>query len=205
MSNKCNTKSIPEISLLVSADSVDRFSTLLQSGIFLSVRQGESIGGLLASIPGFSKEYIQNRVQTIFVDGLPADDLEQQFSEEETVLAISAAMPGLAGAIFRKNGPHASLRTATAKKSNQLLSDKTVSVRLKLFNIIAKERGAALLAGGCLLQAASLRKFLNYRPPLAASIRKITINQQEADIKVLQQNLATDYIISLSITCPHAH
>jgi len=205
MSSKCDTNSVPEISLQVSADSVDRFTTLLQSGIFLTVRQGENIGGLLASIPGFSEEYIKSRVQTIFVDGLPADDLAQQFSEEETVLAISAAMPGLAGAIFRKDGPHASLRTATAKKSNLSLSDKTVTVRLKLFNIIAKERGAALLAKGCLLQSASLRKFLNYRPPLAASIQKITINKQEADTKVLQQNLAADHKIFLSIISPHAH
>lgn len=203
MSNECKTDPAPTVSLLVRADALDKFTTLLQSGFFLSIQHGESIGGLLTALPGFSEKYIKERVQTIFVDGLPADDLAQQFSEKETVLAISAAMPGLAGAIFRKGGVHASLRTATEKKAHPLASGSLLTVRLKLFNIIAKERGTTLLAGGCLIQSASFEKFLNYRPPLAESIQRISIDNQKADMQMLRKTLAVNSKIVLTINSSH--
>ena len=203
MSNECKTAPVPTVSLLVRADALDKFTTLLQSGFFLSITQGETIGGLLTSLPGFSEKYIKERVQTIFMDGLPADELAQQFVEEETVLAISAAMPGLAGAIFRKGGVHASLRTATAKTLEAQTSGKTLTVRLKLFNIIAKERGVTLLDGGCVMQSASFDKFLSYRPPLAASIQHISIDNQETDMKRLRQTLAENTKIVLTINSSH--
>jgi hypothetical protein len=203
MSSRCKTATVPTVSLVVHADSLGKFTTLLQSGFFLCVKQGETIGGLLTSLPGFSEKYITERVQTIFIDGLPADDLTQQFSEEETVLAISAAMPGLAGAIFRKGGIHASLRTATAKTLKTLPSDKPLTVRLKLFNVIAIERGVTLLAGGCSIQSASFEKFLDYRFPLAASIQSITIDKQETDMKMLRQTLTKNNRIFLTIDNSH--
>lgn len=203
MSRECKTDPVPTISLLVRADALDKFTTLLQSGLFLSVKQGENIDGLLTSLPGFSEKYIKERVQTIFVDGLPADDLAQQFSGQETVLAISAAMPGLAGAIFRKGGMHASLRTTTEKKKHSAAPDSMLTVRLKLFNIIAKERGVTLLAGGCLMQSASVEKFLDYRTPLAASIQTISIGNQETDMKMLRKTLAIHTRIVLTINSSH--
>ena len=203
MSNECKTNPELTVSLRVRGDALDKFTTLLQAGFFLSIKQGESIGGLLTSLPGFSEKYIKERVQTIFVDGLPADDLAQQFSEEETVLAISAAMPGLAGAIFRKGGMHASLRTNTEKKKSSSAPGSILTVRLKLFNVIAKERGVTLLAAGCLMQSASFDKFLNYRPPLAASIQSIVINNQETDMETLRKTLAVNTKIVLTINSSH--
>lgn len=203
MSKKCKTNSVPTVSLLVRADSLDKFTTLLQSGFFLSIQQGESIGGLLTSLPGFSETYIKERVQTIFMDGLPADDLAQPFLEQETVLAISAAMPGLAGAIFRKGGVHASLRTTTEAKNTSTTPGDSLTVRLKLFNIIAKERGMTLLAGGCLLQSASFEKFLRYRTPLAASIQNIAIDNQETDMQMLLKTLSKNTKIVLTINSGH--
>ena len=203
MSKKCKTNSVPAVSLLVRADSLDKFTTLLQSGIFLSIQQGESIGDLLTSLPGFSETYIKERVQTIFMDGLPADDLAQQFLEQETVLAISAAMPGLAGAIFRKGGVHASLRTTTEKKDASTTHGDALTVRLKLFNIIAKERGVTLLAEGCLIQSASFEKFLHYRTPLAASIQSIAIDCQKTDMQMLLKTLSENTKIVLKINSGH--
>lgn len=203
MSNKCKAGAAPAVSLLVTADSIDGFTTLLQSGIFIHVQHGETIGGLLGSLPGFTKEYIKDSVQTIFVDGLPADHLAQQFSKKDTVLAISAAMPGLAGAIFRKGGTHASLRTSSAEQVTPSPMETTLTVRLKLFNVIAKERGIALLSNGCFIQSDSLKKFLNYRPPLAASIQNIEINGQKSSLDLLLQTLAAKKKIALTIASSH--
>ena len=203
MSSKCKAKAAPAISLAVAGESLDKFTTLLQSGIFIHVHQGETIGGLLSSLPGFSEEYITTRIQTIFVDGLPADDLAQEFVKKETVLAVSAAMPGVAGAIFRKGGIHAALRTGTARQTTSTSVQTILTVRLKLFNVIAKERGKELLTRGCFIQADSLKKFLTYRPLLEQDIDNIMIDGQKATMEILLQTLSANKKIALSISSSH--
>jgi len=203
MSSKCKAKAAPAVSLLVETESLYKFTTLLQSGIFIHVQQGETLGGLLDSLPGFNENYIRERIQTIFVDGLPADDLAQKFVNKETVLAISAAMPGVAGAIFRKGGIHAALRTGTATQTTSAPVQTSLTVRLKLFNVIAKERGGELLANGCFIQSDSLEKFLNYRPLLGQNIQNITIDGHKTTMETLLQTLSTHKKIALSINCSH--
>ena len=92
-----------------------------------------------------------------------------------------------------------SLRTATATVADSASANAQITVRLKLFNVIAKERGRDLLAQGCLLASSGVEKFLAYRPPLAAAIDKCTINEQTADETSLQQILATHERILLTI------
>jgi hypothetical protein len=48
---------------------------------------------------------------------MPVDDLETVVDGSSPVIAISGAMPGLAGAIFRKNSFHAALRTSADNSS----------------------------------------------------------------------------------------
>lgn len=155
------------------------FTTLLQYGMYLDTRQGCSISELLCSLPGFSEEYIVNNVQTIFLNGFPADDLQQQISGKNAVLAISAAMPGLAGAIFRKGGFHASLRTAPDETNRQPVKNTVIHLRLKLFNMIAKDRGVQILHEGCTIQAATLADFLLYREIPAKDICRAQSNKNE--------------------------
>ncbi len=188
------------IVLLVEPEVLTKFTTLLQNGIYLEAEQGETIGGLLNTLPGFTEEYVNQRVQTIFLNGLPADDLQQQLFGTEAVIAISAAMPGLAGAIFRKDGVHSSLRTETAAKLSQTApSDQSIKIRLKLFNMIAREKGAQILDDGCMIMASALEKFLAYRPPLLAGIKEITINDRSTDPHVLTSLLQPEQMIQLTV------
>jgi len=189
-----------QILLFVKTEVPVGFTTLLQSGIFLEARQGETIGGLLTGLPGFTMEYARQRIQTIFLNGLPADDLDQQLWGKEAVIAISAAMPGLAGAIFRKGGMHASLRTETAGKlSGNGGNMQPLQIRLKLFNMIAAERGLAILAGGCVMHSAALERFLSYRPPLFAGVHEIMINGNITDESALTSCLQSEDMIQLSV------
>ncbi len=192
------------VDLKVDPEALHRFTTLLQSGIFLRAEQGTEISALLTTLPGFSLDYINNRVETVFVNGLPADNMEQKLYGETAVLALSAAMPGLAGAIFRKGGVHASLRTGTATGFPAADRANTpVLVRLKLFNLIAIERGVQLLADGCTLTAATLLKFLNYRPPLTAAITEFNINGHSIDPEHFAAELPDSGMIHLSIRGSH--
>lgn len=189
-----------QIQLLVKTEVPAGFTTLLQGGILLEAEQGATIGDLLTSLPGFTMKYARQRIQTIFLNGLPADDLDQQLWGEKAVIAISAAMPGLAGAIFRKGGMHASLRTETAGNlSEDTHNQQPLQIRLKLFNMIAAERGLAILAGGCVLPATSLEKFFTYRPPLLAAVYEMIIDGTRADALKLMNILQSSDMIQLSI------
>jgi len=192
------------VSLTVDPEALRRFTTLLQSGIYLRTGQGTEISALLTTLPGFSMDYINNRVETVFVNGLPADNMQQKLYGETAVLALSAAMPGLAGAIFRKGGVHASLRSGTATglaAADQI--NTPIVVRLKLFNIIAVERGVQLLADGCTLAAAALVKFLNYRPPLTAAVTEFNIDGRSIDPEQFAAELPDSDMIHLSIRGSH--
>ena len=196
--------SITSVTLGVNAEALAKFTTLLQGGFLLDVPQKTSIGELLVSLPGFSKDYIAQRVQTIFLGGLPADDLDQQLLGIDAVLAISAAMPGLAGAIFRKNGIHASLRTTAEKvplKSAQ--ADVPIKIRLKLFNMIAVEKGEEILANGCMISASSLKNFLSYRHTLSSHIRERKIDGQNQTLHELFSLLEKKNIINLTVKGSH--
>lgn len=198
--SKIETPQMPRVSLQVKPDVQPRFTTLLQSGIFLVVPQGTTICNLLLTLPGFTAEYIRDRVETVFLNGLPADNMNQKLFGKTAVLALSAAMPGLAGAIFRKGGVHASLRTETATEHRDTNTTRTpVQIRLKLFNIIAVARGALLLSEGCLFSASALIKFLDYRPPLLKGILHLSVNKQAVSPNMLADKLPMDTIIHLQI------
>ncbi len=190
-----------KLQLKVANDgAIAQFTTLLQSGVYLKAKQGCSIGEILCSLPGFTEEYISKNVQTLFLNGLPADDLDQQIFGEIAVIAASAAMPGLAGAIFRKGGVHASLRTATDKGLHATALEQAITVRVKLFNIIARERGADVLSRGCFVKAAALLKFLQYRERLAAKIIYATSDTEQHNSSQLCDFLESQTNIHLFIT-----
>ena len=145
--------------LKTTRDAAGKTATLLQRGFVLPVTGTISIAELLIELPGFNEEYIRDRVQTIFVNGIAEDNTSRELLPGDA-LALSAAMPGLAGAIFRRGGQHASLRTRPeAVKSDK--TDHSGFITLKLFNMIATETGPQLLQDGILIKGKILARFLD--------------------------------------------
>ncbi len=145
--------------LKTTRDAAGKIATLLQRGFVLPVSGTISIAELLIELPGFNEEYIRDRVQTIFVNGIAEDNTNRELAAGDS-LALSAAMPGLAGAIFRRGGQHASLRTRPeAVKSDK--TDYSGFITLKLFNMIATETGPQLLQDGILIKGKTLARFLD--------------------------------------------
>ena len=127
---------IPTFLLHTTAEDIDRFTSLLQAGILIPAVRGVSIGAFLESLPGFTADYITDQVQTIFLNGTATDDMETPMEGDNPVLAISAAMPGLAGAIFRRNSLHAALRTVKATIANNSATDEiTVTLVITSYSI----------------------------------------------------------------------
>lgn len=165
--------------LRVTPDSHHLFTTLLQSGVEVKSSNLMEMGAFLCQLPGFTPEYISNTVETIFLNGTPVDDLSQPFSGDNPTLALSAAMPGLAGAIFRKNSIHSALRTQTDTDKRLSKSAKSIVVTLKLFNTIAKGPGTDLLINGVSISSANVLNFFKRRSGLCDYITDIELGNEK--------------------------
>lgn len=189
-----------DLVLHVTKDSLERFTTLLQGGVQISTTRGESLGIFLDRLPGFTMEYIVDRVQTIFLDGNAIDDLQTPLNNDENILAISAAMPGLAGAIFRMNSLHAALRTKGDVEQMLTDDDDQILVTLKLFNMIAQERGGEILKRGVFLSGNSISNFLSERPTLFNKILGIKLDGKTCYPDTILSEIDTEQTIKLTIT-----
>jgi hypothetical protein len=160
-------ESIRNIRLKVKPGQESRFVPVFQQGIFIKTRAGLPLDEVLEEA-GFPRKYLEERVQTVFLDGSAVDDLDRAIVESGSVIALSGAMPGLAGAIFRKGSPISALRSSTAREMGAPRSEDTMyEIRLKLFNTIANEMGPALLRDGILVKGPDLEEFLSNRRKLA--------------------------------------
>ena len=192
-------QTIPTLELLAAPGTVPVFATVLQAGVNIAAPSEENLASFLGRLPGFTREYIIDDIQTIFLNGTAVDDLQTPLTGGNPVLALSAAMPGLAGAIFRKNSFHAALRTAVTEKQTADRDQENVIVTLKLFNSIARDRGPALLAGGVRIGAGSLLSFFMTRPILLTYLRRITIDGRVCGPEELTGYLEEDRDLDLVV------
>lgn len=158
---------IPQLNILLPQPGFAGFASLLQHGILLPLDRPVAMLPLLVSLPGFTEAYIEKTVQTIFINGVAADRLDRLLFAGQT-LALSAAMPGLAGAIFRRQGIHGSLRSqpqAAAIPESAAAGFLT----LKLFNSIALDRVEDLLTAGILINGQAFCDFAALRAHLFQS------------------------------------
>ncbi len=147
---------------------------LMRSGIFIPVNRSCTLRHFLEDILGFPRDYVENRIQTILLNGLAADGLDASRLSAQTRLALSAAMPGLAGATLRRDGGFKNLRRDIslndAGAAQAPDEEKAFWVELRLFNDIAAEQAAHLFKRGFAVPAAGLAAGLRGRAgPLPAN------------------------------------
>lgn len=122
----------------------------LGQGVQLQVPVEISLEALLCDYLKVPRDYLRDRVQTIFLNGRAVDREDQALVADGAVIALSAAMPGLAGATLRKGGHLAGMRSEISQASD--LSAHAAGhqgrITLKLFNVIAREMGPVILAQG---------------------------------------------------------
>jgi hypothetical protein len=107
-------------------------------------------------------------------------------------------MPGLAGAILRRNSFHAALRTTVTERRDH--RDRgPITITLKLFNSIARDCGPALLAAGIRLDTGVLRVFRATHPTLAAGLEHIVLDGRPIDSDGMSTWLDQEKTIVLSI------
>ncbi len=169
---------LPDVRFTVLPGKAVMFSTLFQSGIEIEAVSGVLLGDFICSCPGFSQTYVAQKVQTIFLNSNPVDDLKTPIEGTRAVVALSAAMPGLAGAIFRKGGIHSSLRTVPEKAARENGKGGGVTVTLKLFNQIARDKSTGLLEAGVTVSGRSFVSFMKRRPDVLNAICRTTLDSK---------------------------
>jgi hypothetical protein len=173
-----------QVCLKVEADLISGFIKLIERGFRLKVKTGQSIRELFCSQFGISDDYFDNRIQTIFLDGKAVDNTDTAWVENGSRLALSAAMPGLVGATFRKGGRYASFRgTISYSKSKKSIAEGEGEITLKLFNMIARELGPVFLQKGVIIESRPFREFLLSRSEnLKAAGISIHLNDEKTDL-----------------------
>lgn len=178
---------------------------VLARGVCFQTPPGLPVAGFLADVLPVSPDYIAGKVQTILMNGHALDDPEAVLIDEPCTLALSAAMPGLFGAAFRRNGRFSRLRRSYTggAAGEKTASGRMVKVRVKLFNQVAGDLGKDLLARGVCLDIEVLADFWQRQWPLLESgCRDIRIDDTTADpervAEILRQQAGTGVLQATS-------
>ena len=167
--------------LTVTAAEHPNFVGLLNAGFMVNIRVGESVKTFVCDRLGMDEVYFDERVQTLFLDSKPVDDPATAVVKNGSILALSAAMPGLVGAVFRKGGKYRGMRgSITHPDENDVTAGKTGWVTVKLFNLILKELGPFFLEAGIWLKGETIQAFFADRVSrLAGDIQSVNLNGKE--------------------------
>lgn len=165
MNKKNNGLSALELQLTVDDARIPEFFLLLQQGIILRREIGSSVQSFLHRQLQLSCKFIEDNIQTVFLDGKPVDDLDRAIVKDGCTLALSSAMPGLVGATMRRGGYYASLRAQISHSPEDENTSGTSEgfVTLRLFNFIAELLGKTLLQDGVFVKKKNLEEFLSRR------------------------------------------
>lgn len=178
-----------ELRLHLEESLVPRFFQLLQKGFRVKVQAGCTVKSLLCEQLGLDPEYIERRIKTLFLNGKPVDDMNSAIIRDGSTLALSGAMPGLAGAVLRRGGYYASMRGTISHREeteSERLQDGTVS--LKIFNILLKEIGPTFLKKGVWIHGEDLKVFFERQSSdFWAGCKKATLDGKETVLKKLSE------------------
>ena len=163
--NRADAGAAGRLRITVPADRVPCFFPLLQQGFALGVPVGMPIRELLHDSFGLTDEYIEERIQTVFLDGKPVDDIDTALIRDGATLALAPAMPGLMGAMLRRGGYYSPMRSGITHRANaapQGIGEGRIV--MKLFGMALRELGPKLLERGIEVNAGDLAQIIRKLP-----------------------------------------
>jgi hypothetical protein len=167
-------------------DPTGGFLPLLQKGFYINFSTG-NLQGILCDICGLDAEQVRGRIQTVFLNGKPVDDLADTHVHDGDCLALSAAMPGLVGATMRSGGVLAGFRHSISHRTTNGQTDRAGGVLLiKLFNLLIAEMGPRFLRQGILVSTDDLQALLRSPTPIPwDDCHKAELNSRQVEIDAL--------------------
>jgi hypothetical protein len=155
---------LTQLTLKLDPEVMSVFNPLLGGGFSVCAPSGISIKAYICSYLGIDSDYFENRIQTLFLDGSPVDDPETAVLKKGSVLALSGAMPGLAGATLRRGGFYGRLRGEISYDPDTACETTgECFIRVKLFNLLVKELGPLFLEKGIQVDSDTISELFNNR------------------------------------------
>jgi hypothetical protein len=197
----------PDDHIIISLKKGSRFPYLMngifRQGVQVEIRIGSSIRDVVVNQLGMAEDYLENRVQTIFLNGKPVDNVDDARVSDNSVLALSAAMPGLAGATLRKSGKYAAFRQGISLHGEPVLSEIQQKgwMILKLFNQVAEEQGAVLLVKGVWIDSREMLNVLHeaQKQSLMQDVEKVEMNGNLVLLEYLDAVVSSKSKVFLSL------
>ena len=156
-----NNAAFPSLLLTFNPDRIFIFFQLLENGFIIKGKVGCSVKEFLCNRMFIEQEYLDKRIQTIFLNGKPVDDVNSAIVKDGSAISLSAAMPGLAGATMRKGGVLATMRSGISCVPAETGFDSYEGkVTIKFFNLISKELGPEFLSRGVIIDGKTLAGFI---------------------------------------------
>ena len=189
----------------IETRSLRSFMRLLEEGVILQVPEGLSVREALVTHFGMDPLYLENRVRTLFLNGKPVDDLDNTRVLHGSVLALSAAMPGLLGATMRRGGYYAAMRQRSDPITQAPETGKASGrVILKLFNMVAQDLREALFKKGFWISGERFQTFLKDQEEVLKTV-SIRISADGSSLSfsdLLSMNFGKDDVFLILISLP---
>jgi len=156
---------LARVSLTATPVVCEKFCLLTGGGFRIQARLGCSVRELLCGQLGVEAEYLDSRIQTIFLNGQVVDDPAAALVPPGSTIALSAAMPGVAGAMLRKRSRYAPMRSRLTYASPAPAPGPEIAgdVVLQFFNLLQRELAPRFLRRGILIPGRALRGLLARR------------------------------------------
>ncbi|MFH1977660.1 MAG: hypothetical protein ABIJ52_19230 [Pseudomonadota bacterium] len=157
-----NNSTLSSLLLSFEPGRIFIFFQLLENGFIIKEKVGCSIKEFLCNRMFIEQEYLDKRIQTIFLNGKPVDDVNSAIVNDGSTISLSAAMPGLVGAMMRRGGALAAMRSGISHVSAETSSDLYEGkITVKFFNLISKELGPEFLNRGIIIDGKTLAGFID--------------------------------------------
>jgi hypothetical protein len=194
-------RTMVSLHLTVDTTAIHSLSLLFQHGVMVKAQVNCSIRTMLCEQLGLSTQYVEDRIKTIFLDGRPVDDIDSAVIRDGSTLALSAAMPGLVGAILRRGGHLAPLRSQiTHREEKKALQPRKGTVVLKLFNLLIDELGPSLLKAGVVVRREDLETlFVSLPEDFWGACKKVQLDGRTIDRDHLLKRLKRYELVMLRI------
>jgi hypothetical protein len=154
-----------EIRLAPAEDLRVYFFPFFQNGVYVKGSVNVSVKTFLAQEMQIDAEYLEKRIQTVFLNGKAVDALDSAIVMDGSVLTLSAAMPGLLGATMRVGSRYAPMRSQVSHHVDNVdVKPGEGRVLLKLFNLLIDELGPGLLRRGVWIAGGKLEAFFKEQP-----------------------------------------
>lgn len=137
------------LQITIMPKQVQVFFRLLARGVRIDVASGSSVQDVMLNELGLDEGYVEQRIQTVFLNNKPVDRIDTALITEGATLALSSAMPGLVGATLRRAGHFSSMRSQISHENESIpQTGLKAELTLKLFNLVAMEIGPGVLSRG---------------------------------------------------------